>query len=32
MRRLLKNSGKETDTAEEPCNLPDTIADEKDQE
>lgn len=32
LRRLLKNSGKETYTVEELCNLLDTIADAKDQE
>lgn len=32
LRRLLKNSGKETYTTEELCNLLDTIADAKDQE
>ena len=30
--RRLKNSGKETYTVEELCNLLDTIADAKDQE
>lgn len=32
LRRLIKNSGKDTYTAEEICNLLDTIADAKDQE
>ena len=32
LRRLLKNSGKDTYTVEELCNLLDTIADAKDQE
>lgn len=32
LRRLLKNSGKDTYTIEELCNLLDTIADAKDQE
>ena len=32
LRRLLKNSGKDTYTLEELCNLLDTIADAKDQE
>lgn len=32
LRRLFKNSGKETYTVEELCNLRDTIADAKDQE
>lgn len=32
LRRLLKNSGKESYTVEEICNLLDTIADAKDQE
>lgn len=31
-RRLLKNSGKETYTVQELCDLFDTIADAKDQE
>jgi len=32
LRRLLKNSGKESYTVEELCDLLDTIADAKDQE
>ena len=32
LRRLLKNSGKDTYSVEELCNLLDTIADAKDQE
>lgn len=32
LRRLLKNSGKETYTVQELCDLLDTIADAKDQE
>ncbi len=32
LRRLLKNSGKDTYTVDELCNLLDTIADAKDQE
>lgn len=32
LRRLLRNSGKETYTVEELCNLLDTIADAKGQE
>lgn len=32
LRRLLKKSGKESYTAEELCDLLDTIADAKDQE
>lgn len=32
LRRLLKNSGKDTYTLDELCNLLDTIADAKDQE
>lgn len=32
LRRLLKNSGKESYTVEELCALLDTIADAKDQE
>ena len=31
LRRLIKNSGKETYTNEELCNLIDTIAEAKDQ-
>ena len=32
LRRLLKNSGKDTYSVEKLCNLLDTIADAKDQE
>lgn len=32
LRRLLKNSGRDSYTVEELCNLLDTIADAKDQE
>lgn len=32
LRRLVKNSGKDSYTIEELCNLLDTIADAKDQE
>ena len=32
LRRLIKNSGKDSYTVEELCNLLDTIADAKDQE
>lgn len=32
LRRLLTNSGKDTYSVEELCNLLDTIADAKDQE
>ncbi|WP_201754622.1 hypothetical protein [Pseudoflavonifractor sp. 60] len=32
LRRFLKNSGKDTYSVEELCNLLDTIADAKDQE
>lgn len=32
LRRLFKNSGKDSYTVEELCNLLDTIADAKDQE
>ena len=32
LRRLLKNSGKDSYTVEELCDLLDTIADAKDQE
>ena len=32
LRRLLKNSGKDTYSVEELCELLDTIADAKDQE
>lgn len=32
LRRLLKNSGKDTYSVEELCNLLDTTADAKDQE
>ena len=32
LRRLLKNSGKDTYTVDELCNLLDTIADAQDQD